>query len=191
MAIQEHMTEEGGPHDQLARVVELLGIYTSTVLISRQLEKVTGGELTPAQWEALSFLARHGGCSAKALSAGLHISIPSSTRLVDRLVRKLLVDRRESGTDRRLVYLTVTEAGRTALRMVQDARVAQLQQALATFPPDERHTLLGLLERLMRAALRDEQTVTNVCLHCGTEHDRDCVVNEAHLALLGRPIERP
>ena len=141
MTTREQQAEGNGRRDQLARLVELLGTYSSTVLISRQLEKVTGGELTPAQLEALAFINRHGGCSAKALSEGLHISIPSSTRLVDRLVRKRLVDRRESGEDRRLVHLTVTETGQTALRMVQEARIDQLQQALATFPPAERQTL--------------------------------------------------
>ncbi len=191
MTTREQQTEGCGRRDQLARLVELLGTYSSTVLINQQLAKITSGDLTPAQLEALSFIDRHGGCSAKALSEGLRISIPSSTRLVDRLVRKRLVFRRESGEDRRLVHLTVTETGQTALRLVQDARIDQLQQALATFPPEERHTLLGLLERLLRAALRDEQTVEDCCRHCGTEHDQDCVVNEAHLALMGRPIEHP
>ncbi len=191
MATRELQAAGSVQRDQLARLVELLGTYSSTVLINRQLEKITGGELTPAQLEALAFINRHGGCSAKALSEGLHISIPSSTRLVDRLVRKRLVDRRESGEDRRLVHLTLTETGQTALDLVQEARIDQLRQALAIFPPAERLTLLGLLERLLRAALRDEQTVDDCCRHCGTEHDQDCVVNEAHLALLGRPIERP
>lgn len=191
MDTREQQGEGSGRRDQLARLVELLGTYSSTVLINRQLEKVTSGELTPAQLEALAFIDRHGGCSAKALSEGLHISIPSSTRLVDRLVRKWLVCRRESGEDRRLVHLTVSDTGQTALRLVQEARIDQLQQALDTLPLEERHTLLGLLERLLRAALRDEQTVTDCCRHCGTEHEQDCVVNEAHLALMGRPIERP
>jgi len=191
MTTQKQQKEGNEQRDQLARLVELLGTYASTVLINRQLEKITGGELTPAQLEALAFIEHHGGCSAKALSEGLRISIPSSTRLVDRLVRKRLVFRRESGEDRRLVHLTVTETGQVALRMVQEARIAQLQQALATLPPEERQTLLGLLERLLRAALRDEQTVDDCCRHCGTEHNQDCVVNEAHLALMGRPIEHP
>jgi len=186
------MTHQGcGQRDQLERLVELLGGYSSTVLVGRQLEKVTGGELTPAQLEALVYIHRHGGCSAKALSEGLRISIPSSTRLVDRLVRKALVDRRESGEDRRLVQLTVTTTGEHALRLVQEARIDRLQRALEAIPAAERGTLLALLERLLRAAMCDEQTVEDCCLHCGTEHDKSCVVNEAHLALVGRPIDRP
>ena len=177
--------------DQLERFVELLGTYASSVLTGRLLADVTHGELTSAQFDAMMFIERHGGCSAKALSEGLHISIPSSTRLVDRLVRKRLVDRRESGEDRRLVRLTVTPVGLRTLAAMRDARVARLRQTLETFAPAERERLLELMERFLLAALRDEQTVHDCCLHCGADHDGGCVVNEAYLALVGRPIEHP
>ncbi|HEY3375982.1 MAG TPA: MarR family transcriptional regulator [Armatimonadota bacterium] len=182
--------EYGAGEGQLERLVELFGSYVSTVLIGRLLDEETDG-VTPAQLDALSFLERHGGCSAKALSEGLRISIPSSTRLVDRLVRKALVDRRESGVDRRLVILSVTPAGRAALRAVREAHVAGLRQALSTFAPSERDTLLQLLERLLLAALNDVKTVEDCCLRCGSEHDGGCVVNEAHIALVGKPIAHP
>ena len=135
------------------------------------------------------FIQRHGGCSAKALSEGLRISIPSSTRLVDRLVRKRLVDRRESGVDRRLVILTLTPVGESALGAVREAHLLRLQQTVNTFAPDERDVLLGLLERFLLAALSDVQLVEECCLRCGTEHDVKCVANKAHIALVGRPID--
>ncbi len=175
---------------QLERLVELLGAYSSTLSGGRLLEDATAGELTSVQHEAMIFIHRHGGCSAKALSEGLRISIPSSTRLVDRLVRKGLVDRRESGVDRRLVHLTVTPQGVQALGSVQAARIARLRQALEVIDAGERATLLNLLERFLSVALCDEQTVDDCCRHCGTEHNGQCVVNAAHLALVGRPIEQ-
>ena len=183
--------ENGEMRQQLELFVDLLGVYTSVVLNGRALEEATHGGLTPSQHEAMVFIQRHGGCSAKALSEGLHISIPSSTRLVDRLVRKSLVDRRESGADRRLVQLTVTEVGEQALAAVHAARVRRMQQTLETFAPDERAGLMALLERFLLAALRDEQTVRDICLHCGDEHFETCVVNEAHRALLGESVQRP
>jgi len=176
--------------EQLGLFVELLGAYSSAVLTDRLLDEATGGGLTPTQYEALIFVNRHGGCSAKSLAEGLHISIPSSTRLVDRLVRKGLMDRREGDADRRLVRLSVTDAGRRALAAVHEARIARLEGALETFDPAERAQLFGLFERLLLATLRDVQTVDDCCLRCGTEHFASCVVNEAHLALKGRPIER-
>lgn len=184
------IVQDGISKGRLDQCVELLLSYSATVLTSRLLDEVTGGEMTPSQLEALIFLQRHNGCSAKALAEGLHISIPSATRLSDRLVRKGLVDRHESGVDRRLVMLTVTATGVDALAQIQFARMARLEAALQCLPTDDRETLLTLLEQLLRAALRDERTVQDCCLHCGTDHTKECVVNEAHMALLGTPIAR-
>jgi DNA-binding MarR family transcriptional regulator len=177
--------------EQLERLVEMLGSYAHAVLSGHLLERATGGKLTAAQLHALAFVSRHAGCSTKALSAGLRTSIPSATRLVDRLVRKGLIDRCESGEDRRLVQLRVTPTAETALRSVQEARIAQLEAAVSALPADERPPLLGGLERLLRAMMRDAETVEACCLHCGSAHDRTCVVNTAHVALVGRPIARP
>ncbi|HEX2950773.1 MAG TPA: MarR family transcriptional regulator [Armatimonadota bacterium] len=181
----------GKSQGQLERLVELLGTYSSSVLIGRLLDETTDGEITPAQFDALAFIERHGGCSAKTLSEGLRISIPSSTRLVDRLVRKNLVNRCESGVDRRLLNLTVTAEGESALRAVREAHITRLQHALESFEPAEREALLKLLERFLQASLSDIETVEDCCLRCGAEHDGACVVNEAHIALVGRPIEHP
>lgn len=184
------LMDEPDTREQLGLFVELLGAYSSAVLTDRLLDEATHGGLTPAQYEALVFVNRHGDCSTKALADGLHISIPSSTRLVDRLVRKKLLDRCASEADRRLVQLSVTAAGRRALVAIHEARVARLEGALASFDPAERTQLFALLERLLLATLRDVQTVDDCCLRCGTEHFASCVVNEAHLALEGTPIER-
>ena len=187
---QTTSAKHGGSRERTGQLVELLNGFFSTVLNGRLLDEATGGELTPVQYEALAFIHRHGGCSAKALSEGLRISIPSSTRLVDRLERKQLVDRRESGVDRRLVRLTMTPVGESTLAAVREVRIAFLQRALGTLPDNERATFQELLEKFLQAALCDEQTVKDCCRHCGTDHDRECVVNEAHFALLGKQIEQ-
>ncbi|MHB9130763.1 MAG: MarR family winged helix-turn-helix transcriptional regulator [Armatimonadota bacterium] len=184
-------TEPEKMREQLERLVELLSAYSSSVLTGRLLEEATGGELTHAQLDAMTFIQRHGGCSAKALSEGLRISIPSATRLVDRLVLKGMVDRHESGVDRRLIEVYVTATGVDALSVVQRTRIDRFQHALAAFKPEDRETLLRLMEDFLRVVLCDEQTVEDCCRHCGDEHDGGCVVNTAHLALVGRPIEHP
>ncbi len=182
---------EGMARRHVERLVELLGVYSAEVLTERLLLEATGGELTAAQLDALTFIHGHGGCSAKSLSEGLRISIPSATRLVDRLVRKNLVNRREGGEDRRLVDLSATREGEAFLVAVRAARVDRVWHALAKLPLEERVQLLSSLERFVLAALCDEETVEECCRRCGTEHDGACVVNEAHIALVGRPIDHP
>ena len=80
----------------------------------------------------------------------------------------------------------VTERYNNILR-----NIARLLQAVNSFQPDERDQLLGLLERFLLTALSDVRVVEECCRRCGTEHDGACVVNKAHSALVGRPIEHP
>lgn len=190
-------TEQSNAHigmmmpEKLGRLVELLGAYASITLTGRLADDTPEGDLTPAQLGAIEYVQHHQGCSVKSLSEGLHISIPSATRLVDRLVRKALVDRRESGVDRRLVTLSLTETGLTALQAVHAAHLGRLNAAMQAFQPEERATLMAMLERFLLAALDDVRTIEGCCRHCGPDHESACILNEAHLALSGTPIANP
>lgn len=179
---------KGMERSSLAGLLDLLGLYSSSVLTDQLLTEATVGELTSSQFQGLNFIRQHAGCSAKALSEGLNIAIPSATRLVDRLVRKNLVTRCENANDRRLVKLAATATGEAVLQKVRAAHLARLQQALTSLSPTEQAQLLTLLERFLIAALCDETALKQCCRHCGIEHDGECLVNEAHKALLGRPV---
>lgn len=177
--------------EKVEQLVDLLGACSSEVLTAHLLDDLTAGQVTPVQLEALSFIDRHREPSVKALAEGLRTSIPSATRLVDRLVRKALVSRRESEVDRRLVELNLTEAGRTMLHQLRRERVARLQHALDTFDAREREVFIQYMDRFLLAMLRDARMAAECCRHCGADHDGACVVNIAHLALAGQPIAHP
>ena len=179
------INNKGNP---LEGLLDLLALYSSLVLTEQLLAEATGGELTSSQLQGLTFIRQHGDCSAKALSEGLNIAIPSATRLVDRLVRKKLVTRCENASDRRLVKLATTPTGEALLQKVRSAHLARLQQALTNLTQAEQEQLFALLERFLLSALCDESSLRQCCRHCGIEHDGDCLVNEAHKALLGKPI---
>jgi len=81
---------------QLVRLVDLLGSYSSAVLSRRLLDESTHGGLTPAQYEAMMFIRRHGACVGKSVVRRIGASASHRPRAwLDRMVRKGLVDRRE------------------------------------------------------------------------------------------------
>src|SRR5205823_5363852 len=64
---------------------------------------------------------------------------PSATsRLVDGLVRRRLVERRPETEDRRQKTLNLTQRGKALLRMVDRARADQFLSAVRPMPPAER-----------------------------------------------------
>ncbi|MEX2431240.1 MAG: MarR family transcriptional regulator [Dehalococcoidia bacterium] len=78
------------------------------------LEEWLDVELTLPQLRALLLL--HKGVQRMGdLAAGLGVTLPSATSVVDRLVGKELVERSHDERDRRVVTCVLTEAGRTAV----------------------------------------------------------------------------
>lgn len=73
---------------------------------------------------------------------------PGITRLIDRLEEKGLVQRERSDEDRRLVFCSITEAGRTLLGTLDAAVDAADAEAAGPLDADELRTLTSLLARV-------------------------------------------
>ena len=120
-------------------------------------------ELTPAQYRALSFLSEDdAAAAASVLASRMSVSRPSITSLVDGLVERGYVERRNAADDRRRVEHVLTSKGRTALARA-DAAVFERLTVIASYLDDDElaRATAGLqawnaaLDR-MREALRDE-----------------------------------
>jgi len=98
-------------------------------MVTRALAQPEPG-LTPGQFRALVLLVTRGPQRIVDVSADLGVVSSSGTRLSERLVRRGLVARGPSGTDRRAVRLTLTPAGRRLVEQVLDRVVAAVPQAL-------------------------------------------------------------
>lgn len=100
--------------------------------------------------EALVALAgaRAGG-SIDALAGVVGLSHSGAVRLVDRLVRDGLVERRR-GADQRSAALFLTPAGRRLARRVLTRREAEMHSVLALLTDGEQAALTRIAERVLR-----------------------------------------
>lgn len=92
-------------------------------------------ELTPAQAEVVRCLADTGPISLKTLGGLLVCESGSPSRLVDSLVIRDIVERREDPADRRQVVLMLTGQGKKldrAVRKVEEAMYAQIGAQLGS-----------------------------------------------------------
>jgi hypothetical protein len=102
-------------------------------------------------------------------------------RLVDRLVRDRLADRRP-GSDQRSVKLALTPLGRRTVRRIRDARDEACRDFLALLTNDQQ----AVLTEVQRAVLReldelsaDTGWVCRLCDRQACRHGRDgCPVEE-------------
>jgi DNA-binding MarR family transcriptional regulator len=109
-------------------------------------------ELTFSQWTTL--VALHDGriTSAGDLAHNICHDAGSLTRLIDEMVRRGLVDRDRSESDRRVVTLALTARGRTLVEAQAPKVMDFWNRLLCGFSHAEIDTLIELLTRLVIAA---------------------------------------
>jgi DNA-binding MarR family transcriptional regulator len=126
--------------------------------LMRLLTRRAGGELPRAMASALAALA-DGSQHVGELAEIEGVSQPTATRLVGRLEEKGLVERVRDSADRRLVVVTITEAGRTALDSYRARQVEVLRRALGDLSDAELRALAETIDALglVIDRLRDEE----------------------------------
>lgn len=105
-------------------------------------------DLTLTQVKALTALSGD-ELTVKDLAERLNLSLPGASRAVDALVERDLLHRREDSQDRRMKRVRCTAAGQDALRRLDEARLAGIEQFTATLPPAQRKRLAAALRPIL------------------------------------------
>jgi DNA-binding MarR family transcriptional regulator len=88
-------------------------------------------DLTMGQIRALVSLRMHGPCAVGGLAELLAISEPTASQLVDRLVKRGLVERREDAADRRRVLVSLTTQAQGTFDAVEAEKERTMDDWLA------------------------------------------------------------
>jgi DNA-binding MarR family transcriptional regulator len=119
-------------------------LRAATMRLSRRLRREKADdELSDAQAGVLAVLLRSGALTPVALSASEHVTPPSMNRTLNALEQSGYVVRARSDDDRRLVLVTLTDAGRQVVLETRRRRDAWLDRRLESLSDEE----LDLLER--------------------------------------------
>jgi MarR family transcriptional regulator, temperature-dependent positive regulator of motility len=124
-----------------------------------------GYDLTPVQYAALAAIRSNPGIDQITLAGLIAYDRSTITGVIDRLVQKRLIARRESSRDRRARELNVTDAGGRALRGMTPAVETAQRAMLKGLTEKEARELVRLLQKaiaagneLSRAPLREAAT---------------------------------
>ncbi len=79
----------------------------------------------------------------------VHVSLPAASRMVDDLVRRGFVERREDAEDRRMKRVQPTEQGRAVIRRLNAARLEGLEEFVQGLTANERALLTKALSKLL------------------------------------------
>lgn len=100
---------------------------------------------------AMLCLSYEAGISIGVLAARIGLSHAGAVRLIDRLEKELLVERRTEESDKRARFIHLTGAGEQMVRGLLKVREEVISNCVSDLSPDELSTLGMLSERLLRA----------------------------------------
>lgn len=134
-------------------LIALRQIQRKTELASKRLAQMAG--LTPSQLVVLQILEERGETSAGELSKLTQLKHATITSLVDKLVAREFLTRRRVETDKRKVWLSLTDVGRAGLASAPNLLQEVFEQRFDALPSWHQAMLVSALERV--SALLDAE----------------------------------
>ena len=133
-----------------------LGLLRTADALKRSLAQVVEPHgITPQQYNVLRILRGAGPEGLPTLTIGERMieHTPGVTRLVDRLERKNLVDRKPCAKDRRRVFCRITPKGLDLLQVLDEPVNRWDAGAVSVLPHSELDSLITLLDRVRTSVI--------------------------------------
>ena len=139
-----YTAENYNPEDSVGRLIA----DVSGRLLAAFDDEMTGMGITGAQWVILMRIANGCGSTAAELCRFSRYDTGSMTRMLDRLEEKDLIRRVRSSTDRRVIHLELTDAGRELYTLLPPVAIKVLNAHLKGFTRADLDLLKGFLRRM-------------------------------------------
>lgn len=123
---------------EIYRTVRMLKDRVCQKFQARTRESTLGhpcGELTFVQSNVLMAIDEHGELSLKELADALHVSRPSASAMVDRLVEMGMVQREQSQLDRRVVRIRLSPGGHVVFQALEQQILEYITALLVQLGP--------------------------------------------------------
>lgn len=160
---------------QMDRTTNLLGAMalaiTDRMTLSMREVLDRSGEMAAA----IIVLGYAPGMSVEVLRQVLDRSHPGTVRLIDRLERDGLVERREA-TDGRAVALHLTRKGTKLRQKLMERRLDMLEDALQGLAADERKMLGTLIAKVLTNLPESDMAKHRICRLCAVPTCKQCPI---------------
>jgi DNA-binding MarR family transcriptional regulator len=106
--------------------------------------------LEAAQYRVLGILMKTGPHPISEIGRMLYMSKPYMTVLIDSLIKKGLIERRNDPGDRRVILITITPSGKKHLRRAFEVYKTDVKKMLAGLGNNDINQLCSSLENLQK-----------------------------------------
>jgi DNA-binding MarR family transcriptional regulator len=125
-------------------------------LIKRRLEAVIKKyDITTAQWSLLKLLAVSDNLTQVEIANRLHSDIVTIGLVVERLVKKEMLQKTHAENDRRAYRISITDSGRTITDIIEEEAKRCNKAALQGFNEKEIEILMSLLNKVTQNLIKE------------------------------------
>ena len=124
--------------------------------LHQELEGNMPKAITGNQYVMIKIIGAHGRATVSNVADVLRVSLSAVTAQVDRLCKMDLVTRSRSEEDRRVVWLTLTEAGQNVVELCDAARQTVMQRYLGHLDEEELLHMINIHEKILAHMQQDE-----------------------------------
>lgn len=132
----------------IKKAIDTLAEVMPGIISGIQLEFFTKMKVTSSQLITLIALSYMGRTSVTNLTMHLHVSMPTVSGLIDRLVKLKMVKRIPSKEDRRKVYLELTKNGKTITEAHSSIAKERWVDILSLLTPKEVSAYQNVLDKI-------------------------------------------
>jgi DNA-binding MarR family transcriptional regulator len=104
-------------------------------------------------FQVVALLEMHGPVPMTRLADELGVALPNATGIVGRLAERDIVSRGADPSDRRVVRIDLTDAGRSLINDMESARRDRLRRLVGVLDDDQQRRLLRSVRDLQAAAI--------------------------------------
>jgi MarR family transcriptional regulator, negative regulator of the multidrug operon emrRAB len=176
-------THEASEMPQNAFTANILGAFSRALSdkMDEAVQEAVG--LSTSACYAIVQAGAEPNASIEKLRRMLSLEHSSVVRVIDRLEgQDIMVRVRGSSGDRREVSIALTDKGEDYLTRILDARREVLNRIVDLLSEDDKHSLVGLVKKMMPGAVIAGDDQHYVCRLCDLEvcPQEECPVNCAH-----------
>lgn len=140
------------PHDSPARIIQLW-MEISRLLRRKMMAKGKAADvcMNPMQMHAMMIIGEHPNMTMTEFAKQLHISSPSATSFIDRLVKLKWVERSSDTENRKLIHLQILPEGRSMLEKTMKEHSVVMHDLFSLLSHDDQQQLERVLGHLKEA----------------------------------------
>lgn len=116
--------------------------------IRTEMRSHRSADLSVPQFRAMVFLYRQPGSSLSDVAEHIGLTLPSISKMIDKLVARKLVRRETSRDDRRYITLTLTARGRATLQFARQGTQMRVAAMLTPLSGAERRLIMQAIQTL-------------------------------------------